>query len=271
MLIKPVSLLRDLHLLDTPVAYVRRSDVHLLTARRNAWNSKMLNRYTTTAPAFSTVMSARKSAEGRRGPGTYFEIDEIPSLVFDLDGFSLVVIHINASQVFKSWKIPAALAPRDSPMTGLEVLRLFSGGHYREASSGWRISDGEPHVILGIVESAAVATSYGETHVLLRRSSPKSGKLTFNIAQRTGANAAHLERIIEELGHLTLQKYPVHDIHQWGGEYFCKTDTRKLYNTEPQRLNDYGFPVPLTAAHEPPAFCAACLLWFNGRRPEGGG
>ncbi|MHA7297211.1 hypothetical protein [Pseudarthrobacter sp. MDT3-1] len=269
MLIKPVSLPRDLHLLDTPVAYVRRSDVHLLTARRNAWHSTTLNNYRTTAPAFSTVMSAWESAELRRAPGTYFVIDERPSLVFDLDGLSLVVIHLNASPRFGSWKIPAAMTDRDSPITGLEVFNMFAGSRYREATSGWRISDGEPDVIVGILESAALSTSDGQAQIQLRRSSIDSGRrITFSIEQRTDANAAHLERIIEELGHLTRQKYPVHEISLWGGEYFCEKDTKKLYYTEPQRLSDYGFPVKLTEAPEPSTFCAACFRWFSGARPD---
>jgi hypothetical protein len=269
MLIKPVSLPRDLQLLDTPVAYIRRSDVHLLTARRNAWHSTTLKHYSTNAPAFSTVTSACESAELRRRPGTYFVIDEKPSLVFDLDGLSLVVTHLNASPRFSSWKIPAAMTDRDSPITGLEVFNMFAGSRYREATSGWRISDGEPDVIVGIVESAALATSDGQGQIQLRRSSIQSGgRMTFSIEQRTDANAAHLERIIEELGHLTHQKYPVHEIYQWGGEYFCEKDTRKLYDTEPQRLSDYGYPVSLTEAPEPSTFCSACFRWFSGARPR---
>lgn len=270
MLIKPVSLPRDLHLLDTPAAYIRRSDVHLLTARRNAWHSTTLNHYRTTAPAFSTVTSACESAELRRRPGTYFVIDEKPSLVFDLAGLSLVVIHLNASPRFRSWKIPAEMTARNSPITGLDVFKMFAGSNYRQATSGWGISDGEPDVILGIVESAALATSDDQRQIQLRRSSIKSGgRMTFSIEQSTDANAAHLERIIEELGHLTHQEYPVHEIYQWGGEYLCEKDTRKLYNTEPQRLSDYGFPVKLTAAPEPSTFCSVCFRWFSGARPEG--
>jgi hypothetical protein len=146
---------------------------------------------------------------------------------------------------------------------------MFAGSRYREATSGWRISDGEPDVIVGIVESAALATSDGQGQIQLRRSSIQSGgRMTFSIEQRTDANAAHLERIIEELGHLTHQKYPVHEIYQWGGEYFCEKDTRKLYDTEPQRLSDYGYPVSLTEAPEPSTFCSACFRWFSGARPR---
>ena len=126
MLIRPVSLTRDLQSLDTPVAYIRRSDIHLLTARRNAWNNTMINRYSASEPAYTTVMSAWKEAELRRKPGTYFEIDETPSLVFDLDGISLVVTHLNASSPFKSWKIPAEMTNRDSPITGLDVIDMFA-------------------------------------------------------------------------------------------------------------------------------------------------
>ncbi|MEO5321446.1 hypothetical protein PV761_23035 [Arthrobacter sp. CC3] len=269
MLIKPVSLPRDLHLLVTPVAYIRRSDVHLLTARRNAWQNTTLKRYMTTEPAYSTVMSARAAAELRRRPGTYFVIDEKPSLVFDLAGLSLVVTHLNASPRFRSWKIPAAMTDRDTPITGLEVFNMFAGSRYREAMSGWRISDGKPDVILGVVESAALATSDGREQMLLRRSSVQSGgRMTFRIEQSTDADAAHLERIVEELAHLTQQKYPVHEIYQWGDEYFCKEDVRKLYETEPQRLNDYGFPVGLSTASEPPTFCSVCFRWFIGARPD---
>lgn len=269
MLIKPVSLPRDLQLLDTPAAYIRRSDVHLLTARRNAWHSTTLKRYSTTAPAFSTVTSARESAELRRIPGTYFVIDEKPSLVFDLAGLSLVVIHLNASPRFRSWKMPAGMTARDSPITGLEIFNMFAGSNYRQPTSGWRISDGKPDVILGIAESAALATADDQRQIQVRRSSIKSGgRMTFNIEQRTDANAAHLERIIEDLGHLTHQRYPVHEIHQWGGEYFCEKDTRELYYSEPQRLSEYGFPVRLTAAPEPSTFCSVCFRWFSGARPD---
>lgn len=271
MLIKPVSLHRDLHQLDTPVAYIRRSDVHLLTARRNAWHSTTLKRYSTTAPAFSTVTSACESAELRRRPGTYFVIDEKPSLVFDLAELSLVVTHLNASPPFRSWEIPEAMTDRDSPITGLEVFNMFAGSRYRDGASGWRISDGEPDIIVGIVESAALATS-DRGQILLRRSSiQSSGRMTFSIEQRTDANAAHLERIIEGLGHLTHQKYPVHEIYKWGGEYFCEKDTSELYHAEPQRLIDYGYPVRLTEAPEPSTFCSVCFRWFSGARPDGVG
>lgn len=268
MLIKPVSPQGDLALLDSPVAYIRRSDVHLLTARRNAWHNTTLKHYNTTAPAFSTVASAREAAELRRKPGTYFVIDEKPSLVFDLAGHSLVVTHLNASPRFRSWKIPATLKNRDSPITGLEVFNMFAGSRYKEAASGWQFSNGEPDVILGIVESTALATCDGQEQVRLRRSSRQSGeRMTFSIEQSTDADAKHLERIIDELSHLTQQIYPAHDIYRWGGEYFCKRDIERLYWREPQRQIDYGYPVNLTAAPEPPTFCSSCHRWFSGARP----
>ena len=62
------------------------------------------------------------------------------------------------------------MTDRDSPITGLEVFNIVCG-RYREATSGWRISDGEPDVIVGIVESAALATSDGQGQIQLRRSS----------------------------------------------------------------------------------------------------
>lgn len=272
MLIKPVSLREDPHLLDTPVAYIRRSDVHLLTARRNAWHSTTLKHYSTSAPAFTTATSACESAELRRKPGTYFVIDEKPSLVFDLAGLSLVVIHLNTTPRFGAWKVPAAMTDRVSPITGLEVINMFAGSRHKATTSGWRDSGREQDVILGIVKSAALETSDGRGQVQLRRSSIQpGGRMTFSIEQRTDANAAHLERIIQELGHLTHQKYPIHDIYQWGGEYFCEKDTKKLYDTEPQRLSAYGFPVRLTEAPEPSTFCSVCFRWFNGASPEGVG
>lgn len=271
MLIKPVSLPRDVTILDSPVAYIRRSDIHLLTARRNAWHSTTLNHYRTTAPAFSTVMSAWAAAEGRRGPGTYFEIDEIPSLVFDLAGYSLVVIHLNASQPFSSWAIPET-SDSDSKINGLDVFNMFAGSRHDDVASGWRISARDADVIVGIAETAALFSSNRRGKISLRRSSTQSnGELTFNIVRSTDAEVPHLERIIEELSHLTEQKYPVHEIYKWGGEYFCEEDTRKLYDAEPRRLINLGSPERLTEAPENPTFCAVCFRWFSAARPHTGG
>jgi hypothetical protein len=187
-------------------------------------------------------------------------IDEKPSLVFDLAGLSLVVIHLNASPRFRSWRIPAAMIDRESPITGLEAFNMFVGRRCREATSGWRTSDGDHDVILGIVESAAMATSDGRRQVYARRSSIEpGGRMTFSIERSTDSSALHLERIVEELGHLTRQEYPVHEIYQWGGDYFCENDARKLYDTEPQRLSDYGFPDKLTVVPEPSMFCSVCF------------
>lgn len=267
MLIKPVSLARDLQLLDTPVAYIRRSDIHLLTARRNAWNSTMLNHYRTIEPTFSNVGSAWNAAERRRKPGTYFEISEERSLVFDLAVFSLVVTHVNAFSPFSSWKIPAAMNVRDSPITGLDAFNMFAGSRYREMVSGWRISDGEPDVLIGIVKSSALRTSDDQSKNRLWRSSVQSGgKMMFNIRQRMEVRDAYLKGISEGLAHLTLQKYPVHEIFLWDGEYFCRKDKTKLVISEPERLVGDGYPVRLTEAPEPSAFCSVCLRWFDGTR-----
>ncbi|MHA7239560.1 hypothetical protein [Arthrobacter sp. TMS1-12-1] len=252
------------------MAFIRRSDIHLLTARRNAWNSTTLNHYSINAPAYSTVMSAWISAEQKRKPGTYFEIDEIPSLIFDLGGLSLVVIHLNARSRFGSWRIPVALTDRDFPLSGLEVFNMFAASRYREATSGWSVSRGEPDVLVGIVESAALETSFGQNPVLLRRSSIQSGgTMKFSIVQTNDGSDAHIERIIEGLSHLTEQKYPIHEIYLWAGEYFCKKDYDKLYHSELQRVFDHGWPVRLIEAPDSSIFCSVCLRWFSGARPDG--
>ena len=265
MLIKPVSFTRDQQALDTPVAYIRRSDIHLLTARRNAWNSTILNHYSTSAPAYSTVFSARTAAEQQRKPGTYFEIDELPSLVFDLDGLSLVVTHINASPRFKSWKIPAEMTDRDSPLTGREVFNLFAASRYRDATSGWRASDGEPDVLVGIVESSALQTSFGQHPISLKRSRIESGgKMGLSVAQRSDGSDTQVEHIVDGLSHLTEQKYPAHDIYLWEGEYFCKKDYAGLHNSKMFEFSVRGWPVTLTETPEPSTFCSVCLRWFSG-------
>lgn len=269
MLINPLSLTRDLQSLDTPVGYIRRSDIHLLTARRNAWNSTMINRYSSNAPAYSTVLTALKAAELRRKPGTYFEIDELPSLVFDLDGQSLVVTHLNASPRFKSWSIPPEMTDRDSPITGREVLKMFAGSDYRDVASGWRTSNGKPDVLLGIVESSALETSFGEHPIYLRRSRTQSGgKLGISIERKHDGADAQLERIIEGLSHLTEQQYPPHDIYLWEGEYFCKKDYNKLYSSNMNQFFVRGWPVTLTETPESSTFCSTCLLWFSGAHPD---
>lgn len=50
--------------------------------------------------------------------------------------------------------------------------------------------------------------------------------------------------------------------YEWGGENFCAPDATDLYNTEPERLNTHGWPVPLDTP--PASFCAMCLFWFIG-------
>lgn len=269
MLIKPISLSRDVELLDVPVACIRHSNVHLLTARRNAWNSVMLNQYKTTEPAYSSVISASKAAESRRKPGTYFEIGEKPSLVLDLDGHSLVVIHLNTSQPFSSWVLPAAMTDDDSPITGLDAFVMFAGSRYREATSGWRTSNGAPDLIVGIAKSSALATSDTRQPIVMRRSSIQSGgRMKFDTAQRDDANAAHLERIIDNLTGRTQQKYPLHEIYLWNGEYFCIECTRSLYTRELHRIYALGWPVQLTEALESATFCSGCRRWFDGTGPE---
>lgn len=50
--------------------------------------------------------------------------------------------------------------------------------------------------------------------------------------------------------------------YEWGGENFCAIDATDLYNTEPERLNTHGYPVPLDEV--PESFCAVCLMWWVG-------
>lgn len=213
MLIKPVSLPEDLHLLAGHVTCVRRSAVNLLTARHNAWHSTTTNLYRTNAATFTTASSARRAAERQRKSGTYFVIVEIPSLVFDLAERSLVVTQLNVSPLFKSWNAPQALITRNFPITGVEVLNIFSSGNYRESTSGWQVAQGEPDVILGIAEVTEVTTSYGRGMLHLERSFVESGgRMSFSVARTHRTNPSHIERIIRELTHLTHHRLRVHEV-----------------------------------------------------------
>ncbi|MDQ0665396.1 hypothetical protein QFZ35_003894 [Arthrobacter ulcerisalmonis] len=213
MLIKPVSLPEDLHLLADHVTCVRRSAVHLLTARHNAWHSTTTNLYRTNAATFTTASSARRAAERQRKAGTYFVIVEIPSLVFDLGERSLVVTQLNVSPLFKSWNAPQALTLRNIAMTGVDVVNVFSSRNYRESTSGWQVSQGQPDVILGISEGTELTTSHGRGMLHLERSSAESGGwMSFSVVRTRRANPTHLERIIGELNHLTHQRLRVHEV-----------------------------------------------------------
>ena len=57
------------------------------------------------------------------------------------------------------------------------------------------------------------------------------------------------------------------DVYEWGNETICAPDTTDLYNTEPTRIYELGFPVQLDQA--PPTFCSVCLFWFTGDHDEG--
>lgn len=55
--------------------------------------------------------------------------------------------------------------------------------------------------------------------------------------------------------------------YEWGGENFCAPDATELYETEPRRLSEVGYPVALEDM--PESFCSVCLFWFTGPHPEG--
>lgn len=57
--------------------------------------------------------------------------------------------------------------------------------------------------------------------------------------------------------------------YQWGHEHFCQPDATDLYNNEPRRLEEVGYPVELDAPPEPETFCSVCLQWFTAKVPEG--
>lgn len=54
----------------------------------------------------------------------------------------------------------------------------------------------------------------------------------------------------------------------WAGEHFCEPDHRDLYNNEPRRIFEVGYPVPLDEL--PETFCAVCLMWFTNPQPQEG-
>lgn len=212
MLIRRLSLPNDLGLLGQMVTSVRSSQAHVLTARRNAWHDTLLNRYTTSAAIFTETRSARQAAEDQRGRGTFFEVDEMPALVFDLAQLSLVVTHLNVSPPFRSWNRPNMMTERRLSMTGMEVFNIFSSAHYREATSGWRIGDGEPTVIMGLVNSESLSKIRPSQLRLERSSVASDGWMYFTVMKQTRANRSHLDRIIDEIGHLCHRRLRVHEV-----------------------------------------------------------
>lgn len=211
MLISPISLPQDLRLLQDPVSQVRKSEVYVLTARRNAWHSTMINRYKEGAAIFTTSTSAKLCAHDRRIRGTYFEVDEVPALVFDLKNLSLVVTHLNVTPPFKTWH---GVGPASSltPLTGIETLNIFASRNYQEFTSGWRRDQGEPTVIMGMVEGDASVKSSEKRSFQLERSYVDSGWMSFKVARKTRVNTSHLDRIIEQLDKRTYRRFRVHEL-----------------------------------------------------------
>ncbi len=211
MLIKSVSRYRHKELLERNVTSVRGTVVYVLTARRNAWHSTRISRYSSDEAIFTNAASARLAAEGRRKAGTYFVVAELPALVFDLHDISLVAVHLNVLPPFKTWKPPLNLSQRRATLSGSEVVEAFGSSHYRSKESGWRIHDGEPTVILGVVARGhcqrplkrrfSVEVSYIESH-----------RMYFRTARQSQISCSHIERIAGELGHLVKQPLRVHQL-----------------------------------------------------------
>lgn len=198
MLIQSVVLPRDTHTLDGVVHLTRRSSVWILTARRNAWHSVLTNYYQSNEAIFTSPASARLYAEDRRKRGTFFEIEELPALVFDMEKFSLVVVHLNETPPFKRWAWPTSFS--QSTLKGIDILRGFSSRYYRQFPSGWAREEGDPAVITGLVDFRMLATASGQHDYWLERSSVEpDGWMTFHRVRSRRITITHLERITEEL------------------------------------------------------------------------
>lgn len=150
MLIKPGSIPTHSLFLKDPVSLVRRSEVYVLTAVRNAWHRTKINRYRPNDAMFTTSVSARSAAFPRRQRGTY--------LVFDLPNFSLVIVHLNVTPPFRKWKLPSVIGNSHRTLVGGDVVNLFEGDNFGSSSSGWSANVGEQTVLMGIVDTDALPT-----------------------------------------------------------------------------------------------------------------
>ena len=81
--------------------------VFFLTTKRSAWHSTTTNRYRRFYPVFLNKKSAKLKAEELRKKGSYFIINEIPSIVIELQSGSIVLIQINTEEPFKHYSIEA--------------------------------------------------------------------------------------------------------------------------------------------------------------------
>jgi hypothetical protein len=213
MLVRCLKLPHDLEVLGSKVASIRKSRVYLLTERRNAWHNTMINRYSLNTATFTDINTAKKAAEGLRKAGSFFEIDEMWSLDFDLDEISLVITHINASPPLKTWRAPLVTTSRQTPLTGIEVFNILSGQTYREATSGWQTSGEAPDVLVGVIERGSMHRGpFSKSLSLYRSSVTSDGKLSFAISRISRVNSTHLDRVMEELGHRTHQPRRVHEV-----------------------------------------------------------
>lgn len=213
MRIRPLKLPHDLEILESKVASIHESKVYLLTERRNAWHDTLINRYSLNTATFTNIESAKRAAEDLRKAGSFFEIDEMQSLVLDLDKISLVVTHINASPPMRTWHAPLATTNKQKSLTGVEAFNILSGETYREATSGWRSSGGAPDVLVGVIESGNMhAGPFSKSLSLYRSSVASNRKLSFAVRRKSRANSTHLDRVLNELGSRTHQRRRVHEI-----------------------------------------------------------
>lgn len=212
MLIKPVSIPTQSLFLKEPVSLVRRSEVYVLTAARNAWHRTKINRYTPNDAMFTTSVSARSAAFPRRQRGTYFLIYEVPALVFDLPNFSLVIVHLNATPPFRKWKLPSVIGNSHRTLVGGDVVKLFEGDNFGSSSSGWSANFGEQTVLMGMVDTDALPTSRTQRRLRLECSFVDSGLMHFKEVSKTPMSRLYLDRIVTDLDNSTYQRRRVHEV-----------------------------------------------------------
>lgn len=211
MLIDPLVLPQDGILLKRPVIDVRRSVVQILTHRRNAWHRTMINKYDGDAAIFSDFASAEDWAESSRTAGTYFEIEELPAIVFDLGQRSIVIVHLNSSAPFKAWRTPAHLVEPRTRFTGSSVYDAFNIEESVTRKSGWPSWGKRPTLIMGTVTTVSLSAYKPKRTFYLAKSYFESGFMYFRQERQLKVNVSHLTRITNDTKPLVRQPLRVHE------------------------------------------------------------
>ncbi|TFD63735.1 hypothetical protein [Cryobacterium sp. Hb1] len=199
VLITPVLIPRDdLLLLLRPIS-IRQSVGYLLTQRRNAWHSTMLNQYSSSEPIFTNLRSAQKAAERHRKSGTYFEISEKPILAFNLGTESLIVAHLNDLPPFERWKVPKLFQESETLICARDLVRAFGQVYFGQTYSGWCSKLGRPEVIVGFASTVSLEQPRTSQRFGLRKSQVQSGNMHFSLLRTAGLETRELARVALDL------------------------------------------------------------------------